>query len=107
MSNDPQTVELLEMLREAREHANFLGELGVSSVEISIEPAVTTPTTGHGAASQNVQLSPRIHAAAAATGLQKNVAAHITRESLFEGPLQRHPEEPAGTARWYSKRTQE
>jgi DNA polymerase len=85
MSNDPQTVELLEMLREAREHANFLGELGVSSVEISLEPAVTTRTTGHGAASEKVQLPPQIHAAAAATVLQKNVAAHITRESLFEG----------------------
>jgi uracil-DNA glycosylase family 4 len=80
MSKRPEAVELLKMLREAREHAEFLGELGISSIDISLQPVATTPIVAP-AASQNAGLRLRpIKPSPSA----RVASARVITDTLFE-----------------------
>src|SRR5881409_3277075 len=84
-------IELTEILREAREQARFLGELGVETVDL--------PATGIVQAPEALRTKPNQSPVRDATPSSKAVPRqHPTpREALFEGLAQATPVFPRAT----------
>ena len=93
MSHDPDANEMIELLRDTREHAKFLGELGVETIHL---PTAVEALTGMPA----VTMSGSIESNAAATTL-----ASSQRPSEFS--TRRHLEPDAESSPAMKSRSEE